>query len=121
MNERIQELANSVGMTIDQELKIFSSGVGTGRSIVMNERIKQLAIQARLRSPLILQHWGKIEALTDSEQEELENIEKFAELLIKECISQIALIGVSNFENEDVLWTVETAISSIERRLGVEE
>ena len=52
----------------------------------MNERIKELAIQAKLHSPLLLQHWGEIDALTDSEQEELENIEKFAELIIKECV-----------------------------------
>ena len=51
----------------------------------MNERIKELAIQAKLHSPLILQYWGKIEALTDSEQEELENIEKFAQLIVREC------------------------------------
>jgi hypothetical protein len=54
----------------------------------MNERIKLLAIQARLRSPLMLQYWGKIDALTDSEQEELENIEKFAQLIVRECIAQ---------------------------------
>jgi len=51
----------------------------------MNKRIQELATQAKLRSPLLLQHWGKIDALTDSEQEELENIEKFAELIVREC------------------------------------
>lgn len=51
----------------------------------MNERIFELALRAKLHGPLVLQHWGKINALTDSEQEELENIEKFAELIIKSC------------------------------------
>ena len=51
----------------------------------MNERIRELAMQAKLRSPLLLQYWGKVDALTDSEQEELENIEKFAELIVREC------------------------------------
>jgi hypothetical protein len=47
--------------------------------------------------------------------------QKFAELIIQKCISQIALIGVNNFENEDIMWTVETAIASIEEHFGVEE
>jgi predicted TIM-barrel fold metal-dependent hydrolase len=51
----------------------------------MNERIKQLAEQAKLNPALLLQHWGTIDALTDSEQESLERIEKFAELIVKEC------------------------------------
>lgn len=47
-------------------------------------------------------------------------MEKFAELIVQKCISQIALIGVSNFENEDIMWTVETAIDSIKEHFGVE-
>lgn len=47
--------------------------------------------------------------------------EKFAELIIKKCISQIALIGISNFENEDISWTVETAIASIKEHFGVQK
>ena len=33
----------------------------------------------------MLHHWGTVDALTDSEQNELEQIEKFAELIILEC------------------------------------
>jgi hypothetical protein len=51
----------------------------------MNERIKELAINARLRPVLLLRGWGSIDALTDSEQEELEQIEKFAELIVQDC------------------------------------
>ena len=51
----------------------------------MNERIKELALEARLGPALLLHHWGKVDALTDSEQEALEQIEKFAELMVKEC------------------------------------
>ena len=51
----------------------------------MNERIRELAEQAKLRSALLLKHWGTDDALTDSEQEELDNIEKFAELIVREC------------------------------------
>ena len=49
-----------------------------------------------------------------------EQMREFTELIIQKCISQIALIGVSNFENEDIMWTVETAIASIKEHLGVE-
>ena len=41
----------------------------------MNERIKELALEAKLGPALLLHHWGKIDALTDSEQEDLEKIE----------------------------------------------
>lgn len=55
----------------------------------MNERIKRLAVRAKLRAPIMLQRCGRIDALTDSEQEELENVEKFAELIVKECLEQV--------------------------------
>ena len=55
----------------------------------MNERIKQLALQSKLRPALLLHHWGKIDALTDSEQEELEQLEKFAQLIVQECVRKV--------------------------------
>ena len=51
----------------------------------MNERIKELALEAKLGPALLLHHWGKIDALTDSEQEDLEKIEKFAQSIVREC------------------------------------
>ena len=86
----------------------------------MNERIKELAEQAKLRPALLLKHWGKIDALTDSEQKELEQLELFAELIIRGCISQVALLGISNFENDDVGWTVDKSIENIRKHFGVE-
>ena len=53
----------------------------------MNERIQELALQASLGPALLLHHWGTIDALTDSEQDELTKIEKFAELIVKESIA----------------------------------
>jgi hypothetical protein len=47
----------------------------------MNERIRELSEQAKIRPALLLQHLGTFAALTDSEQQELKNIEKFAELV----------------------------------------
>ena len=51
----------------------------------MNKRIRELAEQAKLRPALLLKHWGAIDALTDSEQEELSQLEQFAELIVKDC------------------------------------
>ena len=52
----------------------------------MNERIKELALQAKLRPALLLYYYRTIHGLTDTEQEELEQIEKFAELIVRECL-----------------------------------
>lgn len=71
----------------------------------MNERIRELASQC----------WD--ERLDGKHFDQ----EMFAELIVQDCVSQIALIGVSNFENEDIMWTVETAIDIIKSRFGVEE
>lgn len=49
------------------------------------------------------------------------DFERFAELIVQDCVAQVALIGVSNFENEDIMWTVETAIDIIKSRFGIEE
>ena len=51
----------------------------------MNERIKELALQAKLRPALLLYYYHTIHGLTDTEQEELEQIEKFALLIVREC------------------------------------
>lgn len=51
----------------------------------MNERIKELAFEAKIRAAILLDHYGTVDALTDSEQESLDQIEKFAELIIEEC------------------------------------
>ena len=51
----------------------------------MNQRIQELALQARLGPALMLHYWKNIDALTDSEQAELEQLEKFAELIVQEC------------------------------------
>ena len=53
-------------------------------------------LEARLGPALLLHHWGKIDALTDTEQEELYQIEKFAELLIREC-AQFTDYGIRKF------------------------
>ena len=56
--------------------------------------------------------------------------EKFAELIVRECINEIAYIGKANEVFGDrtdrgglnhILWTTETAIEKIKQHFGVEE
>ena len=47
--------------------------------------------------------------------------EKLSELIIQRCISQIALVGIANFENEDVAWTVAKCIEMINLDFGIEK
>ena len=49
-----------------------------------------------------------------------EDVEKFAELIIQDCISQIALFGISNYENDDISWTVEHSIKSIKTHFNLQ-
>jgi hypothetical protein len=55
----------------------------------MSDKIKELMLEAKLGPALLLHYWKNIDALTDSEQEDLEQIEKLAELIVKECISVV--------------------------------
>ena len=59
-----------------------------------------------------------------------QSMEKFAELIVKECINEIAYIGKANEVFGDrtdsgglnhILWTTETAIEKIKEHFGVEE
>jgi hypothetical protein len=67
----------------------------------MNERIRELAEQAKLRPALLLKHLGTFAALTDSEQEELKNIEKFAELVQADereaCAKTVEQAGIDGY------------------------
>ncbi len=55
----------------------------------MNEQIKQLALQCELHSVVVLNKFNTIDALTDSEQRELIQLQQFADLIIKDCIAEI--------------------------------
>ena len=81
---------------------------------IMNERIKELALHSKLRPALLLHYWGKIDALTDSEQEELEQLEKFAELIVKEC-------GVALSPMLRDMISRGQAVELIKKHFGVEE
>jgi hypothetical protein len=84
----------------------------------MNERIRQLAEQAGIYK------------LNLSDETEYWIMEKFAELIVKECVNEIAYIGKANEVFGDrtdrgglnhILWTTETAIEKIKQHFGVEE
>jgi hypothetical protein len=97
---------------------------------MMNERIKELALQAKLGPALLLHHYGKVDALTDTEQEGLEQIEKFAQLIVNECMNQVREQYLPVLEDElmmkDTHWDgyVQCGVDSyvaIKEHFGVEE
>jgi len=91
----------------------------------MNERIRELVEQAGInvsqKNYEGVQHvyyWVESAA----------GIEKFAELIVRECINEIAYIGKANEVFGDrtdrgglnhILWTTETAIEKIKQHFGV--
>ena len=87
----------------------------------MNERIRELAEQAGFKV-----NWQH----EDVQAIKMARFEKFAELIVKECINEIAYIGKANEVFGDrtdrgglnhILWTTETAIEKIKQHFGVEE
>jgi hypothetical protein len=80
MNEQFKTLDKHGGITIGQELTIVKSGKNVGRFIKMNERIKELALQAGITTNLDTDYFEKdINKWIDYYSE------KFAELIVREC------------------------------------
>ena len=76
----------------------------------MNERIKQFAKQA--------------EFFERDLQIQGDNFQRFAELVIQDCLAQVAMVGVSNFEDDDsgdISWTVGKCIEMIKYRFEIKE
>ena len=70
------------------------------------------------------------QSLVEHEGELIFSKEKFAELIVRECINEIAYIGKANEVFGDrtdrgglnhILWTTETAIEKIKEHFGVGE
>ena len=76
----------------------------------MNERIRELAEKAEFsKNELHIQG---------------DNFQRFAELIIQDCLAQVAMIGISNFENDDhgdISWTVSKCIEMIKYRFEIKE
>jgi hypothetical protein len=80
----------------------------------MNNRIKELAEQAGFTF-----YGGSIWASNPDVENDFycdEEVKKLIELIVQDCISQIAMIGVSNCDDPDVVWTVDKAIQAIKDR-----
>ena len=76
----------------------------------MNERIREL--------------YKNVLDSSENMRWNIEDAENFAKSIVKQCITQIALIGVSNFENDehgDIGWTVDTSIEMIKDHFGITE
>ena len=95
----------------------------------MNERIQQLALEAFQPINDITSE-GVADRRTFDQAWFQHYNEKFAELIVQECINEIAYIGKANEVFGDrtdrgglnhILWTTETAIEKIKQHFGVEE
>lgn len=84
--------------------------IATVWKIKMNDHIRELAEQAG---------FSLLDIRNAFDYNEDNPYNKFARLIAQDCISKIALIGISNFENDDIMWTVELAIEMIRERFGV--
>jgi len=73
----------------------------------MNRVIGQLAEQAGLLGPS--SRIGNAHEAT----------EKFAELIVRKCISEVAMMGVVQYENEDIAWAVNMIIGNLKETFEI--
>jgi hypothetical protein len=45
-------------------------------------------------------------------------LERFTEMIVQDCVSEIALMGVVNYENEDISWACRVIIDGIKTKFG---
>ena len=45
-----------------------------------------------------------------------DKFQKFADLLIQDVVSQVALLGISNYENEDISWACRKIVADLKER-----
>ena len=86
----------------------------------MNKRIKELAFESKLRASILLHHYGNIDALTDSEQESLKQIENFAELIVREC-ARVIDRGDGEMSSMDETTWCNVCRDDILKHFGVKE
>jgi len=82
----------------------------------MNERIKELADKAT-------SYADTLDVVDQRIYREIRDRE-FAELIIQDCLAQVAMIGISNFEDDDsgdISWTVSKCIEMIKYRFEIKE
>ena len=81
--------------------------------MILNKRTRDLVRQAGLDNPdFPIENWDNVP------------LAKYTELIVQTCLAHIALIGISNLENDkhgDIGWTVTTSIEMIKEHFGAEE
>ena len=50
-----------------------------------------------------------------------EAIEKFGELIVRRCISEVAMMGVTQYENKDIAWAVDLIIKNLKDTFEIDE
>jgi hypothetical protein len=48
-------------------------------------------------------------------------VEKFGELIVRRCISEVAMMGVSQWENKDIAWAVDLIIKNLKDTFEIDE
>lgn len=48
-------------------------------------------------------------------------IEKFGELIVRRCISEVAMMGVSQWENKDIAWATQMIISNMKDMFEIKD
>lgn len=73
----------------------------------------------------ILQLWKDASVQDDSTHprtyDQNDHIEKFAELIVQKCISEVAMMGIQNYEDPTIVDTVETIITNIRMQFGIDK
>lgn len=46
-------------------------------------------------------------------------LERYTEMVVQDCVAEIALMGVVNYENEDISWACRVIIDGIKTKFGV--
>ena len=46
---------------------------------------------------------------------------EYGKRIVQDCISQVAMMGVTNWENEDISWAVQVIIKNIREHFGIEK
>jgi hypothetical protein len=44
---------------------------------------------------------------------------KFAEQIVRNCISEVAMMGVVHYDNPDIAWTVDTIIGNLKETFEI--
>ena len=80
--------------------------------LLMNQRIEQLARQA---GALPTQNCGVPQWYIDEDE-----FEKFAELIVKECIACAVWVGKNNYNPVEPIYTIHAVKQRIKQQFGVE-